>query len=244
MLIVISRRGVGEPYMVQVGFRRKFRFIGSIFFAPKVEDQAFCLFQKRGIQCVLSGKDRVQRLLALCGSSQVCIPLLLHPFPHIRHRLITEDRKSPVRYKGIIPQLHLAGAVIHALHGEDTPVFLQLHPQGNILADVQTLNDLILSVFLLPKGDAVSPLLELAAHSLPALGKAGDRNLTHAGDVLFVDLAGIIGDDLRGICAAEQDVLTVLHTDHVRRIFCFQTEICFTVDMELRFVCCFFESYS
>ena len=228
--------------MVQVGFRGEIALITKTFITPVVDDQAFCLFQKRGIQCVLSGKDRVQRLLAFCGSSQVCIPLLLHPFPHIRHRLMTEDRKSPVRCKGIIPQLHLTGTVIHAFHGEDAPVFLQLHPQRNILTDVQTLNDLILSVILPPKGDAVSPLLELAAHSLPALGKAGDRDLTHAVDVLFVDLAWIIFDDLRGICAAEQDVLTVLHTDHVRRVFCFQTEVCFTVDMELRFVCCFFGS--
>jgi len=64
--------------------------------------------------------------------------------------------------------------------------------------------------------------LEPVAHSLPAFGKPGDRHYAQAWDVLLIDLAGILCGKLLCLLAAEQDVRSVLHTDHVRWVFRFQ----------------------
>jgi len=116
----VSCRGVSQAYMMQIGFGWEVRVRSPIFLVPKVQNEALCLLYQRILRLI----DGIQRLLVLGGSMKIRVPLPLHPFPHGADRLLAEDGKAAAAGKGIVPQFDRSGAVVHALHVENTPVVL------------------------------------------------------------------------------------------------------------------------
>ena len=222
MRFVLGGR-VGQPHMARV-YLREVR-LRAVFVPAEVRDQALGLCQQRVLGGQRGDGDGIQRGFVFRRRFQVCVLLLLYPFPHSRDRFGAENGKTGAACKGIIPQADAAGAVIHAVHGKDAVIFRQLHTDRDKIRDAPV-NDHIIAVAVFPgKYNVKAVKLQCFSRRRPAVGKAGKHGFAQAGDITGDGFSVQLRSNGRGILAAEQEVTAAFHAHHRAGMLCFQSEI-------------------
>ena len=172
-------------------------------------------------RCCRFGRLR-QRSAGCSQFFQFLVLGVFDQFPDVRHRLIPENRESGSGSKGIIPQADRAEIIVYAVNGKSAPLVCDLHPDGDIVCNLQDFLDFVGFSLRAGKQGAVSVLEQLFPQCLPACGRAGDGSFPKSRNLPGNDLAPQgFGGSFR-ILAIEQ--IQIIHSDtcHMAGVFCFE----------------------